>query len=211
MLTLSGGDIAAMDSRYRAAFINGLSGLRPAQLIGTVGADGEHNLAIFNSVCHVGAHPPLLGIISRPNSVSRHTLENITATGCYTINHVTEAFFKAAHQTSARYDGSEFDAVGLTAIKGSLSAPYVAESPLSIGLQHKQTIDLDINGTHFVIGEVVEVRVQEDAIAEDGAIDLHRIGSISVGGLDHYYRVSSIARMSYAKPDKPLERLDSGD
>ncbi|EIM74503.1 hypothetical protein A3SI_15945 [Nitritalea halalkaliphila LW7] len=30
----------------------------------------------------------------------------------FTLNHVTPAFYQAAHQTAARYEGSEFEATG---------------------------------------------------------------------------------------------------
>ncbi|MEE4659089.1 MAG: flavin reductase family protein [Halieaceae bacterium] len=207
MISISGEDIAAMDDRYRVFFVNALSGLKPAHLIGTTNGEGKHNLALFSSVVHIGAHPPLLGMISRPHSVPRHTLENIHTSGCYSINHVRPDFFEAAHQTAARYEDSEFDAVGLTPAAGSLAAPYVAESLLSIGLEHRETVDLAINGTHLVIGEVVEVRLPEACLGRDGAIDLARAGGVVVGGLDHYYGVTPLARMHYAKPDRPPRRM----
>ena len=209
MLCLRGDDIAAMDDRYRVFFVNALSGLKPAHLIGTVNIAGQTNLALFNSVVHIGAQPPLLGMISRPNSVPRHTLENIHATGYFSINHVHADFFEQAHQTTARYEESEFAAVGLTALQGDIPSPYVAESAISIGLRHRETIDLSVNGTHLVIGQVVEVRLPEDCLGADGAIDLGKAGSISVSGLDHYYRAVSLARMHYAKPDRAPKRMST--
>ncbi|MEM0955069.1 MAG: flavin reductase family protein [Pseudomonadota bacterium] len=209
MLSVSGEEIAAMDDRYRVFFVNALSGLKPAHLIGTTNAEGQTNLALFNSVVHIGANPPLLGMISRPHSVPRHTLENIHATGYFSINHVRADFFEAAHQTTARYDESEFDAVGLTASDGEIPAPYVAESGICIGLKHRETVDLSINGTHLVIGEVVEVRLPEDCLGEDGAIDLGKAGSIAVAGLDHYYAATPLGRMAYAKPHRPPRRIES--
>lgn len=213
MKRISGADIAAMEDRYRVFFVNALSGFKSANLVGTTSPDGRDNLAMFSSVVHLGANPPLLGMISRPHSVRRDTLENIRATGHYTVNHVHASFLEAAHQASARYepDISEFDAVGLTPRRGALHpAPYVAESPLQIGLSHRQTIDLDINGTCLVIGEIVEVHLAEDAIADDGAVDLGRVGSLAVGGLDSYYAATPLARLSYAKPHRPLRRLATG-
>ena len=212
MRQFNGADIAAMEDRFRVFFVNALSGFKSANLVGTTSPDGRDNLAMFSSVVHLGANPPLLGMVSRPHSVRRDTLENIESTGHYTINHVHASFFEAAHQASARYEPevSEFEAVGLTPRRGKLhAAPYVAESPLQIGLSHRQTIDLDINGTCLVIGEVVEVHLVEDAIAEDGAIDLGRLGSLAVGGLDSYYAAEQLARLSYAKPDRPLRRLSN--
>ncbi len=200
-----------MNDRYRVFFVNALSGFKAAHLVGSRSDDGRDNLAIFTSVVHIGANPPLLGLVSRPNTVPRHTLENIAATGEYTINHVSSDMIAAAHQTSARYpaETSEFEATGLTPRCGErLSAPYVAESRLTIGLEHRQTIDIEPNGTHLVIGEIVEVELDSDTINEDGWIDLAALDSVSAAGLDAYYSPQRLARFSYAKPDRPLRTLD---
>jgi flavin reductase (DIM6/NTAB) family NADH-FMN oxidoreductase RutF len=210
-MQLSRADIAAMDDRYRVFFVNSLSGLKSANLVGTVSENGIPNLCIFSSVVHIGANPPLLGMVSRPNTVRRDTLENIHATGFFTINHVNATFFEAAHQTSARYEAeeSEFERVGLTPVTSDIhSAPYVAESRVQIGLKHRQTIDLELNGCHLVIGEIIEVRIDDQYVAEDGSIDVGKAGSLVVGGLDHYYQTSPLARLSYAKPDRPLSCLE---
>ena len=210
-MQLSRGDIAGMENRYRAAFVNSLSGFKSANLVGTVSADGHHNLCIVSSVVHLGSNPALLAFISRPHTVRRDTLENIHATGSFTINHVHSAFFEAAHQTAARYDAevSEFEAAGLVPATGAVAAPYVAGSPVQIGLEHRETLDLAINGCHMVIGEIAEVRLDEALVAEDGSVDLAAAGSLVVSGLDHYHETSAIARLSYAKPDSPVTRLTS--
>jgi len=44
--------IDAMENRYRANFINSITGYKSANLIGTVSSDGVENLAIFSSVTH---------------------------------------------------------------------------------------------------------------------------------------------------------------
>ena len=110
------GDIEALDKSNRTHLINSLSGFKSANLIGTQDLLGNTNLSIISSVIHLGAHPPLIGMIIRPHSVPRHTFENILQTGVYTVNQVNEAIYKQSHQTSARYDKneSEFDATGLT-------------------------------------------------------------------------------------------------
>jgi len=201
-----------MEDRQRVFFINSLSGYKSANLVGTTSEDGIDNLAMVSSVVHIGSNPPLLAMISRPHTERRDTLENIHATGYFTLNHVREEFVAAAHQASARYEAleSEFEQVGLTPERGALHpAPYVADSALQIGLKHRETLDLDINGTHMVIGEVVEVLVADAAVGEDGAIDLGTLESVVVSGLDHYHRPESIARFSYAKPDRPLRRLSA--
>ena len=105
-----------MEGRSRATLINKVAGYKTANLIGTLSAIGVANLALFNSVVHIGANPPFLGFILRPATVPRHTYENLRETGCYTINQVTSAIHKQAHCSSGKFppETSEFEACGLT-------------------------------------------------------------------------------------------------
>ena len=138
MPTFSYDDLMQLPSRYRGRLLNKISGLKPANLIGTKSKNGQPNLAIFNSVVHIGANPPYLGFILRPTTVERHTYENIKETGLYTINQISAQIHKKAHQTSAKYERgvSEFASVGLTEwYQQDFNAPYVAESHIKIGLQ----------------------------------------------------------------------------
>jgi flavin reductase (DIM6/NTAB) family NADH-FMN oxidoreductase RutF len=118
--------------------INSLNGFKSLNLIGTINKEVQTNLAIFNSVMHIGANAPLIGFISRPDPVERHTLENIKQTSYYTINHVNKDIFEKAHQTSARYkrEQSEFDATGLSIdYKNNFVAPFVLESNIQNGFK----------------------------------------------------------------------------
>lgn len=206
--------IEQMPSRQRAAFINCLSGFKSANLVGTCDAKGRPNLAIVSSVVHLGAQPPLLAFISRPPSVERHTLANLTGNGYFTLNHVQLGMIDAAHQTSARYpeDVSEFDATGLTLQYGNLHpAPYVGESHLTIGLALREARPIMLNDTVMVIGEIIEVRVPDNAIGADGFVDLATLQGIVIGGLDGYYQPQPVCRLAYAKPDQPPRRLTDLD
>jgi flavin reductase (DIM6/NTAB) family NADH-FMN oxidoreductase RutF len=202
-------DLNALPERRRAALVNCLSGYKSANLVGTVSGDGQLNLAIVSSVVHLGANPPLLAFISRPASVDRHTLEYLGDTGYFTLNHVHAGIVEAAHQTSARYPKtvSEFDAVGLTPqFSDVLPAPYVAESALKTGLKVRDIKPIELNGTVMVIGEILELMLPDGELAEDGFIDLSRMDAVTIGGLDGYYRVEPMYRLSYAKPDERLRR-----
>lgn len=116
ILTFGQENILESEKLFRTKLINSLAGIRQVALIGTKSKDGQENVAIFNSLIHLGAHPPLFGFISRPHSVERDTLENIKETGSYTLNYLDKKWMKEAHQTSARYpkEQSEFEATGLT-------------------------------------------------------------------------------------------------
>lgn len=198
-------DILSLEKYYRRNLINSISGYKSANLIATHNEEGQSNLAIFSSMVHVGATPPLQGIISRPDSVPRHTLENIRETGFYTINHVHEGMIEAAHQSSARYEGSEFEATGLTeCYLGDFPAPFVKESKIKIGLALKEILPIQLNGTYFIIGQIVYLDIADDLVKSDGLLDLNAAKSICVNGLDEYHLPQKLARFSYAKPDKPL-------
>ena len=102
------------DSRYRGKLINSLAGIKQAFLIGSKSKDGISNLAIFNSLIHIGANPPLWGFICRPDVVKRDTLSNILETESFTINYLKVSDAEKAHQTSAKYEASvsEFEECG---------------------------------------------------------------------------------------------------
>jgi len=201
--------IAGLEKLERAAMVNSITGFKNANLIGTLNSEGNSNLAIFNSVIHIGANPAFMGFIIRPDSVERHTLKNIEERQFFTINHVNEKMYKQAHQTSARYpiEISEFDACGLNPVfKNEFPAPYVMESNIKIGLSFQERIDIQLNGTILVIGKVVQLYFPEHAWCLDGFVDIEKAGTIACSGLDSYHKTNRIARLSYAKPDKdPVE------
>jgi flavin reductase (DIM6/NTAB) family NADH-FMN oxidoreductase RutF len=193
-----------MSARYRAQLINSLSGFKSANLIGTSNGQNKNNLAMFSSVVHLGASPALVGFITRPNSVTRNTLDNILQTKKFTINQVSESFWQSAHQTSARYtaDECEFQATGLSPyyIEG-FSAPFVKESRLKYALILRDIIPIQLNGTQMVIGEITDIICDGAAIKEDGYIDIESLNTVAVSGLDSYHTSKRLSRLSYAKPD----------
>lgn len=203
--------LSGMESRRRAQLVNSLSGPKPANLIATQSDEGQLNCAIITSVVHLGSDPALLGHVMRPpvdRSRGSHSYHNLRTTGQYTLNHVDTAWFERAHQTSARYpDGtSEFEAVGLTpTFRCGFEAPAVEESPVRIGLEFLEEMALP-NGCRFIVGAVRWVAFKEEAWAADGALDLVQLGSAAVTGLDGYHGLQPLARLSYAKPDRPLTR-----
>ena len=103
MATYSKEQILHLEDRYRRNLINSLMGARPAVLIGTADAKGYTNLAVFSQLLHIGANPPLCGILFRPDSVDRHTLTNIRETSVFSINVLSAQYAEKVHQTRARY------------------------------------------------------------------------------------------------------------
>jgi len=200
-----------MEKRERAAFINSITGFKPANLIGTADSDGSSNLAIMSSVVHLGSHPPLLALVIRPNPVERHTLDNILETGVYTINHVSSDIVEPAHQTAARYprEMSEFAATGLSELWiDGFNAPFVRQAAIRIGLKLRDQQTIALNQTHLVIGEIVLAQAPQSCITADGAIDIQAAGTVALSGLDSYHESRRIKRMAYAKPDLPPRTIE---
>jgi flavin reductase (DIM6/NTAB) family NADH-FMN oxidoreductase RutF len=200
----------AMEKQFRVHLINSLGGFKSVSLVGTADENGNSNLAIFSSFFHVGANPPLVGLIFRPSPPVRDTLRNMIETGFYTINHINEKIYEQAHQTSARYEKgiSEFEITGLTTeYKNDFFAPFVAESKVQLGIEFKEKLEISINNTTLIIGEIIQIYVPENCMYDDGFIDLEKANTITCSGLDSYHKTIQLDRLSYAKPDKPLTSL----
>lgn len=194
----------------RINLVNSLSGFKSANLVGTCSNGGEENLAMVGSCFHLGADPALMGMIMRPHSVDRHSLEYLAATGVYTLNQVHEDILKAAHQTSARYprEISEFTATGLTpSYLPAFQAPFVEEARIKLGMVVIETQTLAVNDTVLVIGAIEHILLPDNAVENDGFVNIERAGTVALSGLDSYHRSQSMGRLSYAKPDKPTHWL----
>lgn len=210
-------DILAWEQKYRIRFINSISGYKAAHLIGTQNGSGQQNLAIFNSIVHVGASPPLVGFIMRPVTVDRHTYFNILETGCYTINHVHKSFVKNAHFTSAAFsrEESEFEKCNLTPQHANdFPAPFVQESKIKFGLTLKEDILIKENGTRLIVGQIEHIIIDDAVVEADGQLDLEVAHDVCVTGLNQYSAVSKLKKFDAAYveslPDfKVKERSDS--
>ncbi len=200
----------ALSKTTRVNLINSLTGFKSANLIGTRSNNGQENLSIVGSCFHLGADPALIGMIIRPHSVDRHSLEYLQETGYFTLNHVHEGIIGAAHQTSARYprEVSEFGATGLTPLYShDFPAPFVAESRIRLGLKVIETQDLAVNDTVLVIAAIEHVLLAQGLMASDGYVDVEEAGTVALSGLDSYHLTRRVGRWRYAKPDLAPQKI----
>ena len=183
--------------------INSLTGYKPANLLATKNESKQTNLAVFNSVCHLGSDPAMIHFTLRPHTVARHTYENILSTSYFSINAITSSIIKQAHQTSAKYSAniSEFDTTGLNEVyKNNFFAPFVEESPIQIGCKYLNTYEITENGCLLIVAAIEEVHINEELIEEDGFLNLEKADIASIVGLDGYYKPKKLARFDYARP-----------
>jgi flavin reductase (DIM6/NTAB) family NADH-FMN oxidoreductase RutF len=195
-------EIEDLDRITRLKIINSISGIKPANLIGTADSNGNTNLAIFSSVVHLGSNPALLGMIARPQTEEvGHTYRNILENHCYTINHVHPEFIKKAHYTSTKFEKevSEFERCQLKEeYLNDFKAPFVHESSFKMGMRFKEAIDIKINGTVLIIGEVEHLIIPDHALIDDD-IDLESTNGVGISGLNSYYSVKKIGKFPYAR------------
>ena len=194
--------IDQLDRVTRLKIINSATGIKPGNLIGTIGENGATNLAVFSSIIHLGSNPSLLGFVSRPQTEEvGHTLRNILQTEYYTINHIHPEFVEKAHYTSAKFssDVSEFDACNLSEeYINHFKAPFVQESIFKMGLRFKEAIDIKLNGTVLVIGEIEELIIADKAFVNED-IDLEASEGVGISGLNTYYSLKKIDSYPYAR------------
>lgn len=186
--------IKSMDKIQRLNIINSITGIKPANLVGTQSKKHGSNLAIISSVVHLSSNPPLIGFFMRPHKeFRRDTFNNIQENGEFTINHVSSEIVEKAHYTSAKLDEnqSEFKACGLKEeYIESFSAPFVKESHIKMGLRLKEVIEIPSSGTSLVVGEIEHLTLPEHSVNEKHYVNLEASKSIGISGLNSYYELA---------------------
>ncbi len=213
MLHISHVDLKDMASRYRANLINSCTGYKSCNLLGTVSPSGNSNLAIFNSIIHIGSNPAMLGFVLRPLTVKRDTYANFKETGSFTVNQVHSEIIAKAHHTAAKYPAgiSEFSKAGLTEeYRDDFSAPYVKESQIKLGCDYINEYPLAENGCLLVIGAIKHIYLPKEVLHEDGWVQLDKAQTVSANGLDGYALPKLLDRFAYPQPDQETQSLDHG-
>jgi len=138
----------------------------------------------WGGIC--SSKPPCVAVSIRP---SRQSHANITHQQAFTVN------LPAAHQVAeADYIGTvsgrdvdKFAATGLTAVCAEfVHAPAVAEFPLVLECRVHHTLEL---GAHTMfVGEILDVKADEDALGPDGKLDLDAVGLVTyIPGAETYH------------------------
>ena len=194
--------IAELNNRYRNNLINSISGYKSANLIGTVSKTGT-NLAVFNSIVHLGSNPALLGFILRPTTVPRHSFSNMKENRVFTVNHIAKNQIEAAHHTSAKYpkEISEFDQTELNPVyKNDFAAPFVEGAPVQIACRYVNDYLIEENDTRLVVGAVEGIYIDDKMILDDGWVQLDLGEVVTINGLEGYALPQLIERFPYARP-----------
>ena len=198
-------DIDNLEKIFRINLINSCSGFKSANLLGSISNEGNHNVAVFSSVTHLGSNPPTLGFILRPTTIPRNTYKNIKETNHFTINHIWEDIFEDAHHTSAKYpeEISEFDMTSLEPeFKGDFKAPFVKNAPVQLGMKFIEEIYIPSNDVMLIVAQIKELYVQNDLLQKDGLINLSKGNVATINGLDTYAIPKFKKQLTYQRPKK---------
>lgn len=202
--------ILDFEKPYRTQFVNSLAGYKQPVLISSIDSNQQVNLAIFNSLIHIGAHPPLFGLIFRPSIVERHTLTNIKETEFFGLNYMDTNYIKPMHQTSARYpkEVNEFVACGFEEewLEGC-PMPFVREAKIKVLMKRVEEIEIQSNQTQMIIASIEQVFIEESYISSDGFIRFDELHIAASQGLDTYFEPTKIDRFSYAKVDRDISSI----
>lgn len=205
MKTFTNKEISELEHLYKINLINSATGIKSANLVGSISNNDIANVSIFSSVVHFGSAPPLLAMVFRPTTVARNTYDNIKENQFYSINHIKQSIIKDAHHTSAKYsaDINEFDKTDLEEeYKTESNVPFVKNAPVQLLMKYVNEYPIKENGTILLLGEIQKLYVQENLIHKDGYIDLAKGEIVGITGLDGYVKTELIERLPYQRPIK---------
>jgi flavin reductase (DIM6/NTAB) family NADH-FMN oxidoreductase RutF len=167
---------------------------RPIAFVTSINNEGVVNAAPFSFYNVITANPPLISISigRKPNGVLKDTARNIIEGKEFVVHVVDNANVQLVNETSADFppDVSEVAEVGFT-LENSEKVNVASIKEAKIKLECKLSQALTLGGTEdepscdFIIGEVVNYRVEDDLYLE-GKIDTGKLEPVSrLGGTDY--------------------------
>lgn len=169
----------------------------PVWVIGTYDSKGKSNVTTvaWGGICC--SSPPCIAISLRK---ATYSYGNIMDKKAFTVNIPSERNVKDADYfgTVSGKDEDKIGKAGLTSLKSDIvDAPYLKEFPVILECRVLQTIEIGLH-TQF-IGEIMDVKVDEDLFGEDGSIDIEKLRPVmfapdSAG----YYGISRFIGKAFA-------------
>jgi flavin reductase (DIM6/NTAB) family NADH-FMN oxidoreductase RutF len=142
----------------------------PVFVIGSYDEKGEPNLmtCAWAGICC--SKPPAIGVSLRK---ATYTYGNIISRKAFTVNVPTEEMVVQADylgMVSGRTE-DKFAAVGFTPVRSDIvDAPYIEECAMVLECRLMQTVEIGLH-TQF-IGEIVDTKIDEEMLADDGLPDI---------------------------------------
>lgn len=158
----------------------------PVWCVGSYDADGKPNVMTiaWGGICC--SKPPAVTISLRK---ATYTYGCITKRGAYTISVPSKKFVAEADYfgMASGKNTNKFSDTGLTAVRSdTVDAPYVGEFPMILECKVIHTYEIGLH-TQF-IGEIIDVKVDEDLLNEKGLPHMDRVAPFVFGsGIREYW------------------------
>ena len=158
----------------------------PALVVCTYDEAGVPNAATLAWGGVASSHPQSVSIAVRP---SRYTFDALVRNRAFTLNlpsvqHVAEVDYFG--MVSGR-DAHKFDVTGLTPVRGDVvNAPYIEEFPFS--MECVVTHAFDLRAHTLFIGEIKNIKIDEDFVGEKGMILWEKAGILTYDSGQRVYR-----------------------
>lgn len=145
----------------------------PVLIVGSYDKDGRANVMTAAWGGIACSSPPCVAISLRK---ATYTHGNIAERRAFTISIPSEQYVKHADHFGIKSGRNEdkFSAVNLTPVKSDIvDAPFVKEFPLVLECKLLHMYELGLH-TQF-IGQIMDVKVEEDVTGEEGKPDINKI------------------------------------
>lgn len=192
---------------------------RPIGWITTLSADGVVNLAPFSFFNLLSYDPPFVLFsagVHESDGGRKDTVANVEATGEFVYNMATWAQREPMNQTARIVERGvdELAAAGLAPLPSRLvRPPRVAGSPVQFECRLHQVVRLPGRtpaAEHsVVIGQVVAVHIDDDALTADGRVDIVKIRPIARLGYQDYAAVEAVFQMAKRTPEDRVRAATS--
>lgn len=168
----------------------------PVWVVGSYDSAGKPNMmtVAWGGICC--SQPPCVTVSLRK---ATYSYGNIMERKAYTVSipsvrHLREADYVGIY--SGRNE-DKFTETGLTAVRSALvDAPYVQEFPVVLECRLLQAVDLGLH-TLF-IGEIVDVKADEDVLGENGMPDIAHLAPFTFDSAQRaYYQVGELVGKAF--------------
>ncbi|WP_209124272.1 flavin reductase family protein [Alkalihalobacillus sp. BA299] len=180
---------------------------RPIAWVTTLDENGIFNAAPFSYFTGVSIEPPLtLFAVERRQGEKKDTVINIERTKEFVVNLVTSSNVEQMNITSKDFqvDQDELKLAGLTPVRSKVvSPPSIKESPIHMECKLDQIIEIGSSPHSLVIGEVIQVTVDDDLV-EEGKIKMEHLHAVGRMGGKWYTKTEQLfelPRLDWRKAD----------
>ncbi|MBK7096829.1 MAG: flavin reductase family protein [Saprospiraceae bacterium] len=170
----------------------------PAMVIGSYDKDGVPNIMTAAWFGVANSKPLKVSVSLRPATYSYHC---IMANMAFTVN-VPDASLISYVTFAGKYSGKDmnkFEETGLTPVKSEyVNAPYIKEFP--IVLECKVTEYHDLGSHRQFIGQVIDAKIDDRLLNEDGEVDMDLFNPIIYGQGKYYSGLDLIQNINEIVP-----------